>query len=50
MYVSPSQELMDLYQEKFAPTLQQEHGAKYDGKFAAFRTFLTIVEEFHAKS
>lgn len=48
MYVSPSQELMDLYQEKFAPALQQEHGAKYQGKFASFRTFLTIVEEFHA--
>jgi hypothetical protein len=50
MYVSPSQVLMDLYQEKFAPVLQQEHSAKYEGKFAAFRTFLTIVEEFHAKS
>jgi hypothetical protein len=48
MYVSPSQELLDLYQEKFATALQQEHGAKYQGKFAAFRTFLTIVEEFHA--
>ena len=48
MYVSPSQELLDLYQEKFAPALQQEHGAKYQGKFAAFRTFLTVVEEFHA--
>jgi hypothetical protein len=50
MYLSPSQELMDLYQEKFAPALQKEHSAKYEGKFAAFRTFLTVVEEFHAKS
>jgi hypothetical protein len=50
MYLSPSQELMDLYQDKFAPALQKEHSAKYEGKFAAFRTFLTVVEEFHAKS
>jgi hypothetical protein len=50
MYLSPSQELMELYQEKFAPALQKEHSAKYEGKFAAFRTFLTVVEEFHAKS
>ena len=50
MYLSPSQELMDLYQEKFAPSLQQEHSVKYEGKFAAFRTFLTVLEEFHAKS
>lgn len=50
MYLSPSQELMDIYQEKFAPALQKEHSSKYEGKFAAFRTFLTVVEEFYAKS
>lgn len=45
-YVSPSQELFDLYQEKHAPVLQQEHGERYNGHFAAFRTLLTILDEF----
>ena len=45
-YVAPSQESYNLYQEKYASKLQLEHSVKYSGKFAAFRTLLTILEEF----
>lgn len=47
-YVSPSQEVLDVYQQKHAPSLQQEHNEKFSGKVAAFRTLLTILEEFKA--
>jgi hypothetical protein len=45
-YVSPSQEKFDEYQSVHAPVLQKEHIERYSGKFAAFRTLMTIVEEF----
>ena len=45
-YVAYSQDKLDEYSEVHAPKLQQEHSAKYDGKFAAFRTLMTIIEEF----
>jgi hypothetical protein len=45
-YVAPSQELYDQYQEQHASKLQMEHTDKYGGKFAAFRTLLTVLEEF----
>lgn len=45
-YVAPSQEDYDRYQEEHSPALQSEHSKRYDGRFAAFRTMLTIVEEF----
>ena len=31
------------YQAEFATKLQEEHTAKYQGKFAAFRTLLEVV-------
>jgi hypothetical protein len=37
---------MDIYQEKHAPILQKDHSERYAGRFAAFRTFLTVIEEF----
>lgn len=46
MYFSPSQAEYDRYQAEHAPTLQQEHGKRYNGKFAAFRTILNVIEEF----
>lgn len=46
MYLCPSQELLDTYQTIHAPALQKEHSEKYSGRFAAFRTFLTVIEEF----
>lgn len=45
-YIAPSQDKFDVYQQLFAPKLQHEHAAKYQGKFAAFRTILSIIEEF----
>lgn len=47
-YVAPSQAHIDQYQRVHAPALQQEHSERYDGKFAAFRTMLTILEEFRS--
>lgn len=45
-YLCPDQESYDRYQSEFAPALQQEHTERYAGKFAAFRTLLTVLEEF----
>ena len=47
MYVSPSKEKYEEYQEHHAPRLQKEHTEKYQGKFAAFRTVLDVIEQFH---
>lgn len=47
-YVAPSQEKYDEYAENHAPALQREHTARYSGRFAAFRTMLSIIEEFKA--
>lgn len=46
MYVCPNQELMDDYHSKHAPRLQKDHAQRYEGRFAAFRTLLNIIEEF----
>jgi len=46
MYTAISQEDLDTYQEKHSPRLQQEHSAKFKGKFASFRTLLSVVQEF----
>jgi hypothetical protein len=45
-YIALSQDKLDVYQQLFAPKLQHEHSSKYQGKFGAFRTVLTLVEEF----
>ena len=45
-YLSPSQEKMDEYQQQHAPVLQKDHAERYSGKFAAFRTILSVIEEF----
>ena len=46
MYLCPSEELMKEYQNIYAPALQKDHSDKYSGRFAAFRTFLSVIEEF----
>ena len=46
-YMADSKALLDRYFKEFAPALQEEHSAKYSGKFAAFRTILELVEEFN---
>mgnify|MGYP006086052255 CR=1 FL=1 len=45
-YIAPTQEKYDEYQEKHAAGLQKDHATKYAGKIAAFRTLLTVLEEF----
>ncbi len=45
-YLCPSEEKYDQYQKEFATELQKDHMARYSGKFAAFRTLLTVLEEF----
>ncbi|NRA11354.1 MAG: DUF4286 family protein [Crocinitomicaceae bacterium] len=47
-YVATSQDKIDAYQKNHAAALQSEHNEKYAGKVAAFRTMLTILEEFKA--
>ena len=32
------------YMDEFAPALQQEHKDRYDGKYAAFRTVMEVIE------
>ena len=46
LYSAKTQEDIDLYQRAFSAELQKEHTQKFQGKFAAFRTLLTVVEEF----
>lgn len=46
MYLLPSQEKFDEYQEKYAPALQKDHIEKFEGKFATFRTTLSVIEHF----
>lgn len=45
-YLSLNQEKMDEYQQQHAPLLQKDHAERYAGKFAAFRTILSVIEEF----
>jgi hypothetical protein len=32
------------YQEEFAPDLQRQHRDRFEGKFAAFRTVMAVVD------
>ena len=45
-YLSPSQEKIDEYQRVHALILQKDHADKFKGKFAAFRTLLSVIDEF----
>jgi hypothetical protein len=45
-YLSPSEEHLEKYEKEHAPALQKEHTSKFQGKFAAFRTTLSVIEEF----
>lgn len=46
MYTAISQEDLDTYEENHSPRLQAEHTEKFAGKFASFRTLLSVVQEF----
>lgn len=45
-YLSPTEELFSTYEKEHAPLLQADHASRYQGKFAAFRTTLSVIEEF----
>ena len=45
-YTAYSKKHYEDYLEKKAPKLQAEHHEKFQGKYAAFRTLLSVVEEF----
>ena len=45
-YVAFSEEDLNKYQKNHAPRLQAEHSEKFAGRFAAFRTLLSVIEEF----
>jgi len=47
-YLCKTQEEYDTYIREYAVELQQEHAQKFTDKFAAFRTMLTVLEEFSA--
>ena len=46
MYTAYTQEGLDHYKSKYSASLQNEHNAKFQGRFAAFRTELNILKEF----
>lgn len=43
-YFADSQAKLDEYHAKHSPALQAEHHKKYEGKYAAFRTVLEVIE------
>jgi hypothetical protein len=43
-YKFMSMDILDKYQNEYAPRLQAEHTEKYKDKFVAFRTILEIIE------
>lgn len=45
-YVATTEEMYEHYKAKHAPQLQHDHATKFGGSFAAFRTVLSIIEEF----
>lgn len=44
MYLALSEEEYKKYQHNYALKLQTEHNAKFSGRFAGFRTTLTVLE------
>jgi hypothetical protein len=45
-YVAYSQEDLDRYSREFAPALQADHAQRFNGRFGAFRTTLSVIEHF----
>src|SRR5690554_6503044 len=46
IYTALSEKDLSTYQAQHAPRLQAEHTEKFQGKFASFRTLLSVVQEF----
>jgi hypothetical protein len=49
MYLCENETIYNEYQQNHAPILQQKHAQLFQGKFAAFRTILTVLEEFKTR-
>ena len=47
-YLAMNETAINTYQETHAPRLQKDHKERYEGRFAAFRTFLHVIEEFRS--
>ena len=45
-YIVYSQDHLTTYQKEHAQRLQIEHTKRYEGRFAAFRSTLTVIEHF----
>ena len=45
-YLCPDMQTYERYRDEFAHALQQEHTAKFAGKFVAFRTLLRVEKSF----
>ncbi|MBD3636901.1 MAG: DUF4286 family protein [Crocinitomicaceae bacterium] len=45
-YLCKDMETLEKYQKEHAPTLQQDHTKRYEGKFVAFRTLLRVDKTF----
>jgi len=45
-YIAYSQIHLNTYQQEHAARLQVDHKSKFDGKFAAFRSTLDVIEHF----
>lgn len=43
-------ETLQLYQQVYAPKLQQEHKDRFEGKFVAFRTILRVEHNHEPES
>lgn len=43
-YLAKSRSDYDRYQREFAAALQAKHNERYNGKFAAFRTLLDVID------
>lgn len=46
LYLASSEAQIQHYQLMFSQKLQADHANRYSGKFAAFRTYLNVIEEF----
>lgn len=46
LYLAKSKNDFEQYIAHHAPRLQQEHTARYEGKFVAFRTNMELLTEF----
>ena len=45
-YLCEDESAFERYQNEYAEALQREHMDRYNGRFAAFRTLLTVLEEY----